>query len=123
MKKLIGMKILAIALVLTSLATDSLAQTRIRFVRGRSAATVNGSLASGATRQYTLSVSENQSMTIQVTSGNNKIQIDVDDVHGHIDYYEDGYAQLTTDANGDHSITLKNQGGRATTFTMTVSVR
>lgn len=123
MKKFIGIKLLAIALMMTTLATDSMAQTRIRFGRGRSAATVTGSLAAGATRQYVLSVSEGQTMTVQVTSGNNNMQIDIDDVHGHIDYYNDGYAQIVTDANGDHSITLENQGGKLTKYSMTISVR
>lgn len=110
--------------MLVTLTTDSLAQTRISFAKGRSAATVRGAVASGGTRQYAINVREGQLMTIQITSGNNKIQLDVDDSGGHLDYYGDGYAQITTDAGGgDHWITLENQGSRSTSYTMTISVR
>ena len=122
MKKLIGLKILAAVLMIVTLASDSLAQTRIRFARGRTSATLTGTLASGSTRGYVLSVRRNQTMTISVTSGNSNIQIDVDDIDGHIEY-GDGYSQIYTSNNGDHWITLKNEGSRATKFTMTVSVR
>jgi hypothetical protein len=122
MKKLIGMKILAIALILATLTTDTMAQTRIRFARGRISATLSGTLPSGSTRAYVISVRRNQSMTVNVTSGNNNIQIDVDDVDGHIEY-GDGYSQIITNNNGDHWITLENQGNRVTKYTMTVTVR
>lgn len=122
MKKLIGIKILAIALILATLTTDTMAQTRIRFARGRSSATFTGTLPSGSTRAYIISVRRNQTMTVNVTSGNNNIQIDVDDVDGHIEY-GDGYSQIYTNNNGDHWITLENQGGRVTKYTMTVTVR
>jgi hypothetical protein len=122
MKKLIGIKILAIALILATLSTDTMAQTRIRFARGRSATTLGGAIPSGGTRAYIIRLGDGQDLTVDVTSGNDNIQIDIDDVHGHINYY-DNYANLTTDADGDHYITLKNQGGRATRYTMTVTAR
>jgi hypothetical protein len=122
MKKIIGIKILAIALILVSLTTDTMAQTRIRFARGRSSATLSGTLPSGSTRAYIISVRRNQTMTINVTSGNNNIQLDIDDVDGHIEY-GDGYSQIYTNNNGDHWITLKNEGNRVTKYTMTVTVR
>ena len=122
MKKLIGIKILAIALILATLTTDTMAQTRIRFARGRTSATMSGTLPSGSTRAYVLSVRRGQTMTVNVTSGNNNIQIDVDDVDGHIEY-GDGYSQIYTKNNGDHWVTLENQGSRITKYTMTVTVR
>jgi len=42
MKKLFGIKLLAVAVLLASLTTDSLALSRIRFAPGRSSATVRG---------------------------------------------------------------------------------
>lgn len=122
MKRLIGLKILAAALIIVTLASDSLAQTRIRFARGRSSATLSGTLTSGSTRAYVLSVRRRQIITISVVSGNNNIEIDLDDASGHLGY-GDGYLQMETSANGDHWVTLKNEGSRATKFTMTVSVR
>lgn len=122
MKKLIGIKILAVALILATLTTDTMAQTRIRFARGRSATTLTGNLSPDSTRAYVISVRRNQTMTINVTSGNNNIQIDVDDADGHVEY-GDGYSQIYTNNNGDHWITLKNEGSRATRYSMTVTVR
>jgi hypothetical protein len=108
--------------MLAASTTDTMAQTRIRFARGRSSATLNGTLASGSARAYVVDVRRNQSMTVNVTSGNNNIQIDIDDVDGHIEY-GDGYSQIYTKNNGNHSIILKNEGGRSTKYSMTVTVR
>ena len=122
MKKLIGIKILATILIIFTLGSDSLAQTRITFARGSSSKTLAGTLTSGSTRAYVINVRRRQTMTISVTSGNNNIEIDLDDVDGHLGY-GDGYLQMETSSNGDHWITLKNEGGRSTKYTMTVSVR
>src|SRR5215213_3261422 len=120
MRKLFGIKLLAIALILTSLTTDTMAQTRIRFARGRSSTTISGILASGASRKYAMRVADGQAITISVNSGNGSIQIDADDVHGHIDY-GDEYLEYTSDDNGDQWITLVNQGDGRTRYSMTVS--
>src|SRR5205809_5790840 len=100
MKKLFGIKFLAVALILATLTTDSMAQTRIRFARGRTSATVSGFLAAGASRKYAVRVADGQAITISVNSSNGSIQIDADDVHGHIDY-GDEYLEYTSDDNGD----------------------
>jgi len=123
MRKLFGIKLLAVALLLTSLTTETFALSRIRFAPGRSSATISGTLGSGAATRYVLRASKYQTMTVQLNSGNDNIRFDIADVHGRFEYYYDGYAQIETDANGDHWITLKNQGRRATRYTMTVSVR
>lgn len=122
MLKKFGIKFVVIAAIALSLVTDSMAQTRIRFRSGRTSATVTGTLAAGGSRSYVLSLAEGQTLTISVRSGNNNIQIDLDDVHGHVDYYNN-YGSVETDADGDHTITLENQGGRSTRYTMTVSAR
>jgi hypothetical protein len=122
MKKLFGIKLLAIALILATLTTDSMAQTRITFARGRSSATLSGVLSGGASRKYAMRVADGQAITINVTSDNGSIQIDADDVHGHIDY-GDEYLEYTSDDNGDQWITLVNQGDGRTRYTMTVSAR
>jgi hypothetical protein len=122
MKRLFGIKFLAVALILATLTTDSMAQTRIRFARGRTSATVSGVLAAGASRKYAVRVADGQAITISVNSGNGSIQIDADDVHGHIDY-GDEYLEYTSDDNGDQWITLLNQGDGRTSYTMTFSAR
>lgn len=122
MKKLFGIKLLAIALILATLTTDSMAQTRIRFAAGRTSANLSGVLGPGASRKYAMRVADGQAITISVSSGNGQIQIDADDVHGHIDY-GDEYLEYTSDDNGDQWITLLNQGDSRTSFTLTVSAR
>jgi hypothetical protein len=122
-KKLFATKILAVALLLASFTTDSLALSRIRFARGRSSATVAGTLRAGGTTRYVLRASDYQTMTVVLRSGNENISFNISDIHGLFDNYYDGYAQIETDANGDHWITLKNRGRGATRYTMTVTVR
>lgn len=123
MKKIIGIKLLTIALILTVLATDSLAQTRIKFARGRSAATLSGSISSGGVREFVINVRSGQTMTIQVTSGNNKIDLEVTGRNGHLGWGDNGFAEVEINDNGDHYIALKNSGRAATRYSMTVTVR
>ncbi len=122
MKKLFLIKFIAIILVLSTFTTDALAATRISFARGRSSSSIGGTLAPGATREFVIGVRRGQTMTISVESANKQIVIDVDDANGHLEY-GDGYSQIETNLNGDHWIAIKNEGGRATRYTMTVSVR
>jgi hypothetical protein len=121
MKKLIGIKILAAILIIFTLTSDSLAQTRITFAAGKTSKSLTDTMTAGGSHAYVLRVKRNQKMTISVVSSN-RIQIDVDDVDGHIEY-GDGYSQIITTNNGDHWITLRNQGSGSTRYTMTVSVR
>lgn len=123
MIKKFGMKMMLVALILTALTTDSLAQQRVRFAKGRSAATLTGALAPDATREYVLGVSAGQTMTVQVTSGNNKIDLEITGRSGHLEWGDNGYAQVEINENGDHYVTIKNSGSRATKFSMTVTVR
>ena len=120
--KYIGIKFLAIILILSAFTTDSMAATRISFARGRSATTLRGSFDAGSTREYVIGVRRSQTMTIEISSDNNSIVIDVDDVNGHLEY-GDNYSQIRTNANGDHYITLKNDGNGSTRYAMTVTVR
>jgi hypothetical protein len=123
MRKLFITKLLAVGLLVASLATNSFAASRISFLRGRSSATVSGTLRAGDTTKYVLRASEYQTMTVVLRSGNENISFNIVDKHGIFDTYYDGYAQIETDANGDHWITLKNRGRGATRYTMTVTVR
>jgi hypothetical protein len=123
MLKKIGLKVLIAAMIVVSLSSDSLAQTRIRFARGRSAATVGGVVGAGGARAFVLNVGRGQTMTVQVTSGNNRIELDVDGPDGHIEYGDNGYSQVYIDRGGDHTITISNSGRAATKFSLTVTVR
>lgn len=123
MLKTIGIKFIVVALIVFSLAGDLLAQTRIKFARGRSAATLTGTVASGAVREFVINVRNGQTMTIQVTSGNNRVDLQVTGRNGHIAWGDNGYAQVEIYYNGDHYIAIKNSGRAATKYSMTVTVR
>jgi hypothetical protein len=123
MKKLIITKLLAVAIMLGTLTTDSFAMTRIRFAPGRSSATVSGTLRAGGTTRYVLTAREYQTMTVRLSSRNDDVRFEISDIHGPFDTYYDGFARIETDANGNHWIVLKNTGRRATRYTMTVSIR
>ncbi|HEY0429983.1 MAG TPA: hypothetical protein VGC76_19520 [Pyrinomonadaceae bacterium] len=120
MKKLFGIKLLAAALILTTLSTTLMAQSRIRFARGATSTTLSGTLAAGGSRGYVIRLSEGQTFTVNVSGGNDEISIKVSDVHGAFNE-EYGYFETETDANGDHYITIRNNGRRSTRYTMTVS--
>lgn len=123
MLKIVGIKFIVAVLIVFSLAGDSLAQTRIRFAKGRSAATLSGSIASDAVREFIINVRRGQMMTIQVTSGNNKIDLEVTGRNGHLAWGDNGFSEVEINDNGDHYITIKNSGNRATRYSLTVTVR
>jgi hypothetical protein len=123
MLKNVGFKVLITAMIIVSLASDSLAQTRIRFGRGRSAATVSGTVAPGAVREYVINVGRGQTMTVQTTSGNNRLDLEISGRNGHMAWGDNGFAEVEIDRTGDHYITIKNSGRRATRFNLTVTVR
>ncbi len=116
-------KLLAVILIAISLNSLVVAQTRIKFARGRSAATMKGTVASGATREFWIDVRQGQTMTVQVTSGNNKIDLEISGLSGHLEWGDNGFAQVEINESGNHTIAIRNAGRAATAYTMTVTVR
>ena len=116
MLKKLGVKILVLMMMGIILTTDSLAQTRIRFGKGKSSASVSGTLAPGATRRYVLGARSGQTLTATVSCGNGKC----DFTQG--EYHDTSYSQYV-DSNGDVVIGIDNHGSRSTNFTMTVSIQ
>ncbi len=116
MLKKIGLKITILAMILTMAASDSLAQTRIRFARGRNSATIKGTLAAGATRGYMLRASQGQKLSGTLSSTNGKVDFTQGALH------DTQYSQ-EVEADGDVYISVDNHGSRATTFTMTISIQ
>jgi hypothetical protein len=110
------MKKLCITAMLSTLAaivfvSDGVAQTRIRFARGRTSATVSGSIAGGGRRTYVLGARDGQYLSGNVSSRNGCVK------------FAEGSTSLgiTTDA-GDNILSITNYCARATSFTMTVSI-
>jgi len=116
MLKKFGLKITILAMILAMAASDSLAQTRIRFARGRSSATVKGTLAAGATKGFVLRASQGQNLTGTLSSANGKADFTQGSLH-------DTQYSKTVEENGDVYISVDNHGSRATTFTLTISIQ
>lgn len=112
----LAFKLFVVAMVATMAASDSMAQTRIRFARGRSSATVTGTLAAGATRGFVLGARRGQTLTAALSCGNGRCDFTQGDLH-------DTQYSHYVESNGDVYISIDNHGNRTTTFTMTVSIQ
>lgn len=87
------------------------AQTRIRFARGRTSATVSGTVAAGARRTYVLGARQGQYLSGNVSSRN-----------GCVKFTEGSTSVGFATDSGDNILSITNYCSRATTFTMTVSI-
>ena len=116
MLKKIGLKITISAMICLMATSDSMAQTRIRFARGSSSATITGTLAAGATKGFVLRASRGQILTGTLSSNNGKADFTQGNLH------DTQYSQ-TVERNGDVYISIDNHGNRATRFTMTISIQ
>jgi len=117
MLKKIGLKLMVLMMIGVMFTTDSLAQTRIRFARGRSSATVSGTIRPGTSvRSYVLRAAAGQTLTATLSSGNGKCDFTQGD-------YEDTQYSQVIEEDGDVTFSIDNHGSRATTFTLTVSIK
>jgi hypothetical protein len=115
MQRRTALKVVALLLVLVVSSADVLAQKRIRFQRGRSSATVRGPIGGGGYTEYTVNGRAGQVMTIEITSGNGAVIVNAGSASG---------KSFSIDmSGGDHLLSVVNTGRRATTYTMTVSIR
>ena len=113
MLKLIGSKIIVAGMILLLTGVDAFADTRIRFARGRTSATMTGKIADGGRVCYVAGAKRGQTLTATVSSRSGKVQI--------FESGETSYSQYV-DYSGDQSICVDNLA-RATTYTLTVSIR
>ena len=117
MLKKLGSKLLVLVMICVMFSTDSLAQTRIRFARGRSSASVSGTIPPGVRRRsYVLRAMAGQTLTATLSSGNGKC----DFTQGE---YEDTQYSQEIEETGDVVFSIDNHGNRSTTFTLTVSIK
>ena len=117
MIKKISAKILILSIVLMFTAVSDLtAQTQIRFKRGSNSATISGTLGAGITRGYYLRARSGQVLTATVSSNNGKVDFTQGSLH-------DSQYSMTVENDGNVYISLDNHGGKATKFTMTVSIQ
>ena len=117
MLKKFGVKFLILMMVSVMSVTDLSAQTRVRFARGRTSATVSGTIRPGVgVRSYVLRAAAGQTLVATLSSRNGKC----DFTQG--DYEDTSYSQVIED-DGDVVFSIDNHGNRATTFSLTISIR
>jgi hypothetical protein len=105
----------ALALMLILSGADVLAQKRISFRRRSSSATVSGNLGSKGYREYVVKGRAGQVMSIEIRSGNGAVVVNAGTATG---------KSFSVDmTGGDHLLSIVNTGGRATSYTLTVSIR
>lgn len=109
MKK-IGIALMLLVLIL--LASESFAQTRIRFARGRTSTSVAGTIGSLGERDFVLGASAGQYLTANVSSRG-----------GCIVFSTVSTSMAFTTDRGDNWLKLMNNCRRAASFTMTISIR
>lgn len=115
MQKRTTLKVVALLLLLVMSSADALAQKRIRFRRGASSATVRGPIGPNGYTEYVIDGRAGQVMTIEITSGNGAVIVNAGSASG-----KSFSIEMT---GGDHLLSVVNTGRRATSYTLTVSIR
>ena len=116
MLKKIGVNFLIFSMMMLVTCADLFAQTRIRFRRGSSSATVSGTLGPGVTRGFVLGARRGQVLSATLSSGNGQVDFTQGNLH-------DTQYSMTVERNGDVYISIDNHGRRSTRYTMTVSIQ
>lgn len=110
MKKIL-IKMVILVLVLTTASFDISAQTRIRFARGRTSASVSGTVGGRGSRTYVLTARYGQSLSANVSSRN-----------GCVTFSNGATSTSFTTDSGNNYIYLNNDCRNQTSFTLTVSI-
>jgi hypothetical protein len=114
--KSLVIKSFAVLMIIGTMDSAAFSQTRIRFARGRTSATVSGSIAGYASRSYVLGASRGQTMTVRVSSNNGDVHVDL----GGNDVGSGTTVELRS--TDDYIITVHNEGG-ATRYSLYVAIR
>lgn len=105
------LQFLGIAVILLCASGLTMAQRRVNFARGRTSASVSGSLRSGGAASFVVRCFRGQLVTATVRSGN-----------GRVDFGGSRMFSVMTDRNGDYFIDVTNHG-RSTSYTVTIRIR
>lgn len=111
----VGMKIMAMAMIVLLTASTLMAQTRVRFKPGRNSATVTGKLGTSGAKTYVLRASKGQTLTATLSSDNGKIDFTQGNVH-------DTQYTTTVERTGDVEVMIDNHGGPSR-YTLTISIQ
>lgn len=106
-------KFLILVAVMISISAPAFADKRIRFPKGKSSATVTGSIAPGGRVCYFAGAREGQLLTASVRSRSGKVVI-----------FESGEKEYSfqVELTGDQSVCVDNLRG-STSYSLTVSIR
>ena len=115
MNKKRSYKLVALLLMMIVSSSDLLAQKRISFRRGASAATVSGRIGSKGYLEYVINGRAGQVMSIDITSGNGAVIVNAGSASG-----KNFSLEMT---GGDHVLSIVNTGRAATSYTLNVSIR
>ena len=110
MKKFVASSLLGL-IVLGVCALPADAQTRIRFARGRTSATVSSTIASEAQRKYVLGARAGQTISANISSRNGCVVLGNQQT-----------SQAYATDQGDNIIDIFNNCRAATSFTLAVSI-
>lgn len=110
MKKIIAIAFLVVIIIAN--ASELLAQTRVRFARGRTSTSISGTLGSIGERDFVLSARGGQYLSANVSSRGGCVQFSTVST-----------SQAFTTDYGDNWLKLMNMCRRPASFTMTVSIR
>jgi hypothetical protein len=119
MKKTVS-TFLALAMMALLTTADLTAQSRIRFRRGSSSATVSGRIGvnrgvAGANyRTYVVRAGAGQTISATLSSGNGKVAFAENDLTSY---------STETDSSRDYELHIYNGGANSTTYTLTVSIQ
>ncbi|MEP6787801.1 MAG: hypothetical protein ABJB40_05175 [Acidobacteriota bacterium] len=91
--------------------TEASAQTRIRFAKGRTSASVAGQIGGRAARKFVLGARDGQTLSGNVSSTN-----------GCVKFTEGATSTSFTTKTGDNRVTITNTCGSATSYVLTVSI-
>ena len=75
--KTLTIKSFVVLIMIGTMDSAVFSQTRIRFARGKTSATVSGNLSSYASRSYVLGASRGQTMTVRVSSTSGRVWVDI----------------------------------------------
>lgn len=115
--KTLLLKSFVVLIIIGTMDSAVFSQTRIRFARGKKSATVAGNLSSYASRSYVLGASRGQTMTVRVSSTSGRVWVDI----GGNDVGRGTTINLRS--TDDYIITVHNELGNATKFSLFVSIR
>jgi len=110
-------KSFAVLMIIGTMDSAVFSQTRIRFARGRTSATVGGTLSGLASRSYVLGARRGQTMTVRVSSGSGRVWVDI----GGNDIGRG--TTITLRSTDDYIITVHNELGSSTRYSLYVSIR